>query len=130
MRLLLDTHIVVWAALDHPSLPARAAELISDSANTVMVSAVSSWEMAIKFRSGRWPEVQPVLDTFVEACSDLAADVLTIDVDHTIEAGLLDWSHRDPFDRMLAAQTRIEHLELVTIDGAFSKSICRLALSH
>ncbi len=128
MKLLLDTHIVVWAALDHPLLPPTAAEMITDSTNRVMVSAASSWEIAIKVRSGRWREARAVLDQFQDACSDLAADLLAIDVEHTIRAGLLEWSHRDPFDRMLAAQALVEDLALVTVDTAFEHEVCRLAL--
>ncbi len=128
MKLLLDTHILVWAALDHPSLPPTAADMITDPANRVMVSAASSWEIAIKVRSGRWPEASTLLDQFVDACADLAADILAIEVEHTVRAGLLEWSHRDPFDRMLAAQAQLEGLALVTVDTAFDHDVCRLAL--
>jgi PIN domain nuclease of toxin-antitoxin system len=103
--------------------------MITDPANSVMVSAASSWEIAIKVHSGRWPEARALLDQFVDACADLAASILVIDVEHTVEAGLLEWSHRDPFDRMLAAQALVEDLALVTVDKAFDHEVCRLALA-
>lgn len=128
MKLLLDTHIFVWAALDHPRLPAAAAEMILDPDNEVAISVASTWEMSSKAASGRWPEAVSLLSGIEEAADDLGASVIRIDLPESILAGQLLWAHRDPFDRMLAAQTSVGGRHLVTVDPAFADAEIALAL--
>ena len=128
MRLLLDTHIFVWALTDDERLPTDARHLILDPTNTRAISVASVWEISIKTNSGRWPEAAPLLGDLDQAVEDLAASLLPIDHIAAIEAGRLDWSHRDPFDRMIAAQACIGNYDLVTIDREFSHAGVKLAL--
>lgn len=128
MKLLLDTHAFVWAATGDPRLPEAAAGLIADPANSRTLSVASAWEMSIKARSGRWPDAAVMLDTIEEACADLDTSLLTIDLGAAIEAGRLEWSHRDPFDRMLVAQSMLGGYALLTVDRQFADSGARLAL--
>jgi PIN domain nuclease of toxin-antitoxin system len=116
VRLLLDTHILLrWLAAD-PSLPARAAEAIASTDNVVVISAASAWEIAIKKAAGRLDAPDDLRDA-LEA-NDF--DSLPITVAHGLAAGVLPAHHSDPFDRMLIAQARTEHLVLVSVDDRFS----------
>jgi PIN domain nuclease of toxin-antitoxin system len=126
VRLLLDTHIFVWAVTDDPRLPDQWRNPLMRSSNELVVSAASVWEMSIKAASGRWPEATSMLDGLDEAFDSLDAELLAITAPHAIAAGRLEWLHRDPFDRMLAAQTNVDELVLVTIDRAFDDSGARL----
>ena len=116
MRLLLDTHALIWWMTDDPSLPAPARRAIGSSENDVVVSAASVWEISIKAHAGglRPPSAD------VEG--DLRAShfrLLSISPDHAWLAGSLPQHHRDPFDRMLIAQARVEGLTIVTRDRRF-----------
>lgn len=115
MELLVDTHVALWWALDPTSLLPQASELIARSDNTVFFSAASAWELAIKVRSGKLTlNVTRLID-------QLARDgfrMLGIGLTDAITAGELEWAHRDPFDRMLVAQSRTQRLQLVTRDEA------------
>ena len=128
MKLLLDTHIFVWAATGDRRLPPEAAAMILDPANTRALSAASVWEMSIKVASGRWQDAATMLDDLDAALHDLQADPLPIDIPAAIAAGLLEWGHRDPFDRMLAAQTELGGYSLLTVDRAFDRAGVTLAL--
>lgn len=128
MRLLLDTHIFVWAATGDERLPRAAVALIIDPSNSRTLSVASTWEMSIKASSGRWPEAASMLDDIETAATDLDTALLPIDLASSIAAGRLDWSHRDPFDRMLAAQTRLGGYSLLTVDSAFAGADVDLAL--
>ena len=120
MRLLLDTHAVLWA-FNHPDrLSPRAHAAIEDRSNELVCSAVTPWEIATKHRSGRLPEARPVLEAYPEYLDRLGAHELPMTSRHGILAGRLEWGHRDPFDRMLAAQSILEALPLVTSDRVFA----------
>lgn len=127
MRLLLDTHIFVWAATGDDRLPSAAAALITDPSNSRTLSVASVWEMSIKAKSGRWPQVAPMLDDIAEAADDLEASILPIDLDAARTAGQLEWDHRDPFDRMLAAQSQLGRYTLITVDRQFEQAGVDLA---
>ena len=115
MRLLLDTHILLWWLADDPSLPARAADAIASADNVVVVSAASGWEIAIKKAAGRLDAPDDLLD----ALHDNDFDTLPITIPHALAAGALPAHHSDPFDRMLIAQAQAEQLVLVSVDGRF-----------
>ncbi|CAN5150014.1 type II toxin-antitoxin system VapC family toxin [soil metagenome] len=114
MKLLLDTHVVVWWAEGSPRIPAEWVEAIVDPANEALVSAASAWEVEIKKRSGKLAFSPMVL----EVAADSGFTLLAISVEDAILAGSLDWDHRDPFDRLLAAQSAGLGLTLVTQDQA------------
>jgi len=118
VRLLLDTHALLWWWKDDPRLSKRAAAAIADEANTVLVSAASAWEIATKHRIGKLPGVEVALREFNELITADGFSHLAVAHSHAIKAGGFDVEHRDPFDRMLAAQAIIEGAALVTEDTA------------
>ncbi len=120
MRLILDTHALLWWLLDDPSLSIPARDAIADSRNEVLISAASAWEIATKARLGKLPQAVGLLDRLDDYLHRDGFAVLAISLAHARLAGRLDWSHKDPFDRMLAAQSRIENAPLVTTDAVFA----------
>ena len=115
MRLLLDTHILLWWLADELRIPEKHREIIRDGKNQVLVSTASAWEVAIKQRLGK-------LRAPADLKSQLKAarfELLNITIDHALAVGELPDHHSDPFDRMLIAQARIEGLTLVTEDPKF-----------
>lgn len=120
MRLLLDTHAFVWAVADPERLSKSATEAIVSGANQLFLSSATAWELATKYRVGKLPQAKPLLDDFESLAEDLTAAHLSMDHAHAALAGLLPGEHRDPFDRMLAAQAKLEGLHVVTRDPAFA----------
>lgn len=118
MRLLLDTHIALWAILDDERLPERARKLIADPSNEAIVSAASLWEIAIKHAlrregAGAMPiSAQTALDYFTRASFPL----LPVAAHHAAGVETLPLKHSDPFDRILVAQAVVEPLRLLTHD--------------
>ena len=115
MKVLLDTHILLWWLSADPSLPAPAEGAIADPDVEVWVSAVTAWEIAIERAAGRLEAPDDLLGAL--AASDF--DSLPIAVGHALAAGALPDHHADPFDRMLISQARAEGLTLISIDGRF-----------
>ncbi|HEX5659133.1 MAG TPA: type II toxin-antitoxin system VapC family toxin [Polyangiales bacterium] len=115
-RLLLDTHALLWWLFDSPQLGKSTRKLIASRGNEVFVSSVSLWEVALKQRSGKLSGVLDYLADHRSVHAEAGLRELTITHGHAVVAGALDWPHRDPFDRMLVSQSRIEQLELVTQD--------------
>ncbi len=120
MKLLLDTHAFLWRAVGSPRLSANANAAIDDRDNEVLVSAASAWEVSTKSRLGKLPGGEAIILRFEATIADLRATQLPITVGHALLAGSFPTDHRDPFDRMLAAQGGIEGAVLVTSDPAFS----------
>ena len=119
MRLLLDTNVLLWALRDPSRLSDQATELIRDPANELLVSTATPWEIGAKQRIGKLPDTGPLLLAFEEHLQRLGATELPVTSRHAIVAGQLQWARRDPFDRMLAAQSILENVPLVTPDHAF-----------
>ena len=116
MRLLLDTQVWLWAVSEPGRIGAEVRALLEDEAHTLLLSAASVWEMAIKYRLGKLPLPEPP-SLFVP--SRLVRDgVLPLPVEHHHAARVasLPDHHRDPFDRLLVAQAQVERLSLVTAD--------------
>lgn len=118
--LLLDTHTLVWAINEPQRLSDAARAAVADPANDLFVSAASAWELATKHRLGRLPEAEALLQTYETQLARLGARQLAISTADALLAGRLEWVHRDPFDRMLAAQALGGSQTLVTADRAFS----------
>ena len=117
--LLLDTHALIWFATgDSVRMPAAVVTLISDPANAVFVSAASVWEIATKNRLGKLSGVEDILRQPAQFSSELGMTGLPIGIEHAARAGSFDVAHRDPFDRMLAAQAELQGLAIVSIDAA------------
>ena len=116
MRLLLDTHILFWAIMDVPKLSPTATAALQDPNNQVLVSVASAWEMAIKVGLSKWPEAANLVAHFDAEIAKAKFALLPITIPHVRTAGLMQAAHRDPFDRLLAAQAQVEGLSLVTAD--------------
>ena len=117
MRVLLDTHVLLWWLTDDPRLSITARDVIGDPATSVSVSAATAWEMAIKSALGK-----------LETPTDLAAELdaagfteLPVGIADAMEAGALPRHHDDPFDRMLIAQAARRDLTVLTVDRRFSE---------
>lgn len=121
MTVLLDTHAFFWAVNEPDRLTAAARDVISDASVPLLVSVVSAWEMSTKHRSGRWPQVGDIVRNYDRKVQRLGAKNLPLSVEHALAAGGLEWEHRDPFDRALAAQAMREGVQLITKDRAFSE---------
>lgn len=118
---LLDTHTLLWAISEPARLGPLAIEIIEDRRNRLLVSAASAWEINTKARIGKLPGADAWLSTLDRQVDRLQASVLPISWEHATLSGRLDWPHRDPFDRMLAAQSLLESLTLLTADKAFQE---------
>jgi PIN domain nuclease of toxin-antitoxin system len=118
VRLLLDTHTLLWWASGDPQLSRAARAQIQKPGNHVLVSAASVWEIAVKFNNGRLPSAQSLIAGFPEYLREQQFDALPIAVEHALRAGLLPGPHRDPFDRMLIAQAIEEGIPIVSNDHA------------
>ena len=119
MKLLLDTHALAWWLADSPSLSAPARAAIAEPANEVWASAVSGYELVNKQRLGKLQP--PMADELAAMIRRAALPVLAISIDHAIAAAALPGPHRDPWDRLLMAQSRLERLTLVSIDSVFGE---------
>ena len=119
MRLLLDTHALLWWLSDDAQLPASARKLIANEKNTILVSAASAWEVAIKVRLGKLPSAADLASSFAAYLANESFESLPISVDHAIRAGLLPGTHKDPFDRMLIAQAQAEDIPILSNEVVF-----------
>jgi len=116
MKVLLDTHAFLWWITDSPKLSARAREVIQDSNNELFFSAASGWEIAIKAQLGRLQLPDNLEQFILEQLSLNAILVLPIQLRHALRVYTLPQYHRDPFDRILVAQSQIENLPILTTD--------------
>lgn len=117
MRLLLDTHVLLWTLAEPGRLTKATVAAIVDPANDVFVSAASAWEISIKQALGKLELPGPALEWLPGQLSDAGLDMLDVTARHGLLAGALPPHHRDPFDRLFIAQAMSEGLTLVTRDG-------------
>ncbi|RMD71563.1 MAG: type II toxin-antitoxin system VapC family toxin [Gammaproteobacteria bacterium] len=113
MRLLLDTHALIWWLVDDPALPRAARDAIASPENDVYVSHVSAWEIAVKQQLGK---IEFPLQEFENILDANQFEPLPIRLDHILTLGTLPLHHRDPFDRLLVAQSGNDNLILVSGD--------------
>ena len=123
MRLLLDTHALVWWLTDSPQLPATVRQQIADPDNTVLVSAATAWEIATKFRLGKLPSMEPVAADIEQHVRAEGFQPLTVAMRHAQRAGSLPGPHKDPFDRMLIAQALEEGCTLISNEAVFDQYV-------
>lgn len=116
MKLLLDSHAIIWYVDQDHLLSAAAHAAITDPSNDLLISAASIWEIAIKSGLGKLSLSQPFKDWMNKAINDLQAQILHISVDYADSQATLPNHHRDPFDRMLVAQSQIENISIVSGD--------------
>jgi PIN domain nuclease of toxin-antitoxin system len=117
MRILLDTCVVIWATLTPSALSRQAQEIIADHANGVLVSAASAWEIATKVRIGKLPGAGKLEHDFLQVIEDAGYTLLAIDTECALRAGRLAANHRDPFDRMIAAQALALDIPILSPDS-------------
>jgi PIN domain nuclease of toxin-antitoxin system len=116
VNLLLDTHTLVWALTQPTLLSNTARGLLSNPDHDVFVSSATPWEMAIKFRSGKFPEAGSILPAYHAILTKARFREIQITGAHGIRAAGLQTTHKDPFDRILVAQSLEENLTLVSAD--------------
>lgn len=121
MRLLLDTHALLWWLFDDPQLSLFARKAIAAAGNQILVSSASAWEIATKYRIGKLPEAGDIVEKLPLYLRKERFEVLPISIDHALKAGLLPGPHRDPFDRMLMAQAELEKIPVITVDPVFTQ---------
>jgi PIN domain nuclease of toxin-antitoxin system len=119
MGALLDTHALIWWVEGDERISRQLRRMLGQPGEDVYVSAATAWEIATKVRIGKLQAPKALLGDFVEAIELLGFRPLPIALRHGYDAGQLPGAHRDPFDRMLAAQARSEGLALVSCDTAF-----------
>lgn len=117
--MLLDTHIFLWWLFDDPKLPVGIKRFVKDRNNAVFVSAASVWEIATKFRIGNLPDAAEIADNVPEWIVRAGFESMPVTPEHAQLAGSWNLSYRDPFDRMLAAQAKLERMPLATEDFIF-----------
>ncbi len=113
MRLLPDTHALLWLLADDDRLSPQAGELLSDPAHEVLLSAAVVWEIAVKRSLGKLEAPEG----FVPLLLDTGAVALAIGIEHAQAVEALPWKHRDPFDRLLVAQAIVEEASLISRDA-------------
>ncbi|MBX3290573.1 MAG: type II toxin-antitoxin system VapC family toxin [Acidobacteria bacterium] len=119
MRMLLDTHVLIWYLEGNESLSRRHRDLIVNADNEVFVSISSLWEVAIKTSIGKLTIAKPLTDIFKQL-SVQSINILGIQPGHVLQVAALPFHHRDPFDRMIIAQSYVEFLPIITHDKTFA----------
>ncbi len=126
MRLLLDTHALLWWLAEPERLSPAAHAAIADQNNQVLASAASGWEIATKVRLGKLPAASELVDDLPHLLAAQGFELLPITLRHGLHAGGYAMPHRDPFDRLLAAQAELGQLTLVSLDPVLQAFPCRL----
>lgn len=121
MKILLDTHTFLWWIEDDPQLSTVARTMIEDGAHQLFFSAASGWEIAIKSQIGKLRLPENIDQFITEQIYRNNFSVLPIQLSHTLHVHALPLLHRDPFDRILIAQSAIEQMPLLTIDPQIAR---------
>lgn len=121
MKLLLDTCSLIWATLSPASLSRQAQETIADEGNTILVSAASAWEIATKVRLGKLFGAEKLEQDYLAVMEEAGYTLLAIDTESALRAGRLTAEHKDPFDRMIAAQALAMDVPVLSPDPQFEQ---------
>jgi PIN domain nuclease of toxin-antitoxin system len=121
MRILLNTHALLWWLAGDRRLSRRVRAAIEDEQNPVFVSAASAWEVSTKHRIGRLPDAGALATDFASVVASQGFVGVDITLDHGQRAGALPGPHRDPFDRMLIAQAQAEDFDLASNEALFDR---------
>ena len=119
VKYLLDTHTLLWATRDNIRLGSKALAIIENTDAPLFVSVASAYEIMYKYQLGKLLEYEYIAENYFDILERFGVIELPISAHHAHFAGRFKWSHRDPFDRLLAAQTSIENMTLITNDEAF-----------
>ncbi len=117
MKLLIDTHALMWWLSDSPRLSSAARSAMADTGNDLFVSACAAYEIRYKQRSGRLP---PIADHLSRELHRQGIAVVAVTLDHALAAAALPGPHRDPWDRIMIAQALAEGCRMVTVDPVFA----------
>ena len=120
MDLLLDTHSLIWFLNGDEKLSDKAKSVIEDSSNSKIVSIASIWEIAIKISLDKF-RFPKGFKHFLEMVEDNGFEILPISFEHALELSTLEFLHRDPFDRLLIAQSKSENIAIVTKDDGIKR---------
>jgi PIN domain nuclease of toxin-antitoxin system len=118
MRALLDTHVFVWFIGGEERLSRAARELVQDRENEILISVASLWEIAIKHSLGKLDLERPFAELIPEQLDRQGLGVLSLELKHLAEVDRLPFHHRDPFDRVIAAQALSEGIPVISVDAA------------
>ena len=121
MRILLDTHTFLWWTEDSPKLSVAARAAMTNGKNELFLSVVSAWEIAIKAQLGKLAVSGDLPDFITEQIYRNRVSVLAVQLQHALEVASLPLLHRDPFDRLLIAQSRLEQIPILTLDPLISQ---------
>lgn len=121
MRVLLDTHALIWWSLDDAQLSRRAREVIAGGMDELLVSAASAWEIATKYRIGKLPEARLLAEDIAGYLRAQGFSGLPVTVAHAARAGALPGPMKDPFDRMLVAQAQAEGVPIISNEEVFDR---------
>jgi len=116
VKVLLDTCALIWATLSPSTLSADARETIADEGNEILVSAATAWEIATKVRLGKLPGAEKLDRDYLAVIEDAGYTTLVIEAESALRAGRLVADHRDPFDRMIAAQALALDIPVISPD--------------
>lgn len=117
VKVLLDTCALIWATLSPSSLSGTARDTIADESNVILVSAASAWEIATKVRLGRLPGAEKLERDYLDVMGDAGYTLLDLDTESALRAGRLVAEHRDPFDRVIAAQALDQDIPVLSSDS-------------
>ena len=123
---LLDSHVLLWWWFEPARLSAPVHDLLIDPASTVLVSAATVWELSLKHHLGKLPELETAITDLAGLLQADGFHPLPIALAHGLRAGAYRQPHRDPFDRMLAAQAELEGLVLLSADRQLTAFPCRV----
>jgi len=116
VKVLLDTHTLLWATLSPSHLSPTVAGIIADESNVILVSAASAWEIATKVRIGRPAGAEKLEKEFLDVMEDSGYKLVAIDAALALRAGRFSAEHRDPFDRVLAAHALTDDIPILSCD--------------
>ena len=119
MRILIDTHIFIWSLREPERLSASAVEILNDRQNVIFLSVVSAWEIQIKTGTNKLVLDQPLIETIARQQRVNNLQLLPIELRHISGLSRLPMHHRDPFDRLLLAQSNVEAMPLLSADAVF-----------
>jgi PIN domain nuclease of toxin-antitoxin system len=126
VSLILDTHVFFWWITDDARLEVRHRRAIETASQAIYVSAVSGWEIGIKVKLGKWPEAAVLLPGLTEKVQGEGFEILDLTLAQAERAGLMELVHKDPFDRLLAAQSLVLDVPIATNDPALALLGCRV----
>jgi len=126
VRFLLDTHALLWWLFDDPKLPDTPRQIIADPSNEILISSASAWEICTKYRLGKLPAAEQLAKDVSAWVARAGFFELPVTIRHAQKAGSWPQPHRDPFDRMLAAQSVLDDLPLVSRDEKLQSFGARL----